>query len=312
VRRLAVTGASGFVGRQLVSLAYAERWEVHGVVRSADSGGRVKGAGGQAHLVESLKADALVPVFAGAEAVVHLAMIGSEKDGATYNSVNVEGTRHVAEAAQRAGVPRVVMFSGLGVARYGLAPRTTNRYFLSKLQAELELFRAGGEAVALRPSYIVGPGDGLVTNLLQQMRAGAVEIPGDGSYRLQPVAVKDAAAAILAAVAAPLSAEPPRPRHRVYDLVGPEPMAYAAFVDAVGEVAGRLKRVGPWERRTVDVAEADARAREGAYQGMPPDELDCLLCDEVSDRRPLEALLGRFLVPAAEAIEQAVRGTRLA
>jgi NADH dehydrogenase len=163
----------------------------------------------------------------------------------------------------------------------------------------------------LRPSYIVGPGDGLVTNLLRQMRTGAVEIPGDGAYRLQPIAVKDAAAAVLAAVAAPLSTQPPRPRHRVYDLVGPEPMAHGAFVDAVGAVAARLKRVGDWERRTVPIAEADRQAREGGYQGMPPDELDCLLCDEVADPRPLEALVGRFLLPAAEAIEQAVRGTRL-
>jgi hypothetical protein len=40
---------------------------------------------------------------------------------------------------------------------------------------------------------------------------------------------------------------------------------------------------------------------------MGPDELDCLLCDEVGDARPLEALLGGFLTPLDAAIEAALR-----
>ena len=40
---------------------------------------------------------------------------------------------------------------------------------------------------------------------------------------------------------------------------------------------------------------------------MLSDELDCLLCDEVSDHRPLELLLGRFLTPLDEALAVAVR-----
>jgi hypothetical protein len=40
---------------------------------------------------------------------------------------------------------------------------------------------------------------------------------------------------------------------------------------------------------------------------MLPDELDCLLCDEVSDPAPLESLLGRSLTPLDEALAAAVR-----
>jgi nucleoside-diphosphate-sugar epimerase len=81
--------------------------------------------------------------------VVHLAQIGSEKEGETFDAVNVEGTRAVAAAARAAGVPRVVYFSGLGVAHYGMAPRTTDRYFLSKLRAEAALFESGLEVARL-------------------------------------------------------------------------------------------------------------------------------------------------------------------
>jgi len=60
----------------------------------------------------------------------------------------------------------------------------------------------------------------------------------------------------------------------------------------------------------VSVAEADRQAAAGGYRGMMPDELDCLLCDEVADARPLEALLGRFLTPLDEALLPAVRAVR--
>jgi hypothetical protein len=57
----------------------------------------------------------------------------------------------------------------------------------------------------------------------------------------------------------------------------------------------------------VPLEEAERRARAGGYMGMLPDELDCLLCDEVSDAAPLEELLGRKLTPLDEALASAVR-----
>jgi hypothetical protein len=41
---------------------------------------------------------------------------------------------------------------------------------------------------------------------------------------------------------------------------------------------------------------------------MLPDELDCMLCDEVADPAPLAALLGRPLTPLDAAIDAAVAG----
>jgi len=257
-------------------------------------------------MVPQLTVDALTPAFAGAGAVVHLAQIGSEKRGETFDAVNASGTRAVAAAARAAGVPRVVYFSGLGVARYGMAPRTTDRYFLSKLRAEEALFASGLEVLVFRPSYIVGPRDGLVSSLLGQMAAGEVEQVGDGAYRMQPVAVRDAAAAVVAGIGGPTPA-PGRGPHRVIDLVGPQAITFRHFVEALAVAARAQRRPAEFRVRTIPVEEADRRAREG--QGMPPEELDCLLCDEIGDARPLEALLGRFLTPLEEALAAAVRGT---
>jgi nucleoside-diphosphate-sugar epimerase len=299
-QRLAVTGAGGFVGRALTRLASSRGIEVIGLARSDTSAARVEAAGGRPFRFDGFADPRLAEAFAGASAVVHLAQLGSERRG-TYEAVNVQGTAAVGRAARAAGVPRVVSFSGLGVAHYGMARRTTSTYFLSKLTAEIELFRAGGEVVVYRPSYIVGPGDGLTRALLRDMRAGRLELPGDGAYRVQPIAVADAAAAALSGCEARLAL-----RHQVFDLVGPEAVRYRDYIDRFAEAARARGVVGAFTVESVPVEEADRQAAAGGFHGMLSDELDCLLCDEVSDHRPLEALLGRPLMPLAGAIAAAV------
>ncbi len=302
-RRLAVTGANGFVGLHVVRAARAAGWEVAGLVRSDAAAAAVERAGGFPVVVPALDARALAPALSGAQAVTHLAQIGAGGPAA-YQAVNVEGTRQVARAAARAGVPRIAFFSGLGVARYGMARRTTNPYFLSKLAAELALFQSGLAVSVFRPSYVVGPGDALVRGLLREMAAGVVERPGDGRYRLQPVAVADAAAAILAAASAAEDGDP-----RVFDLVGPEPITFDAFVARLAARAGARGLPVAHSIVAVPEAEADRQARQGGYRGLQPDELDCMLCDEVADPAPLSALLGRPLLPLDAALDAALATT---
>jgi nucleoside-diphosphate-sugar epimerase len=302
--RLAVTGANGFVGRRLVAAAARKGWGVVGVVRSESGARTVEAAGGRAAHVPALEPGALAAAFAGARAVVHLAHIGSEHGAESYESVNVRGTQAAVDGAIAAGVPLLVLFSGLGVAHYGQRRHVTNGYFLSKLQAELALFRSDRQALVFRPSYIVGPGDGLVRSLLRQLSRGEVEVPGDGSYRLQPVFVDDGAEAVLAGVASADAG----PRHRVLDLVGPRPVTYLEAIRAVADAARARGRPAEFRVRHVSLEDAERQARAGGYRGMPAEELDCLLCDEVADPGPLQALLGRPLTPLDRAWQEAVGG----
>jgi NADH dehydrogenase len=305
--RIAVAGASGFVGRHLLRAAANAGWPATGLARSERAADRVREAGGVPVAFADEPA-ALAKSLEGCSTLVHLAQIGSERGGESYEAVNVGLTARLLDAAHRAGVPRFVMFSGLGVARYGLSRRVTSRYFLSKLTAETAAFGSGIEAVVFRPSYVVGPGDGFVPSVLRAMQEGEVEVPGDGSYRMQPIAVADAAAAVLAAAARPRGAFP-----SVFDLVGPEPIAYTQLLGRFERVARGLGHAVRLRVRQIEIAEADRRARSAeGYRGMGPDELDCLLCDEVADPAPLAALVGRPLLPLDEALAAALRGSAAA
>jgi NADH dehydrogenase len=182
-----------------------------------------------------------------------------------------------------------------------MARHTTNPYFLSKLRAEALLFEELPDVVVFRPSYLLGSRDGLMTQLLADIAQGEVEIPGDGSYRMQPLAVRDAAAAAMAAVRLE------GPAHRVFDLVGAVAITYRELVGLVIAASET-----PVAVREVPLETALQAAAQGGYRGMLPDELACLLSDEVADPRPLQGLLGQFTLSLEEAIRIAVRGPRAA
>jgi nucleoside-diphosphate-sugar epimerase len=80
---IAITGASGFVGRHLVRAAVAAGHDVIGLVRSKRAAELVLEARGQpAALADEPKA--LARSLEGCRALVHLAQIGAERDGQTY------------------------------------------------------------------------------------------------------------------------------------------------------------------------------------------------------------------------------------
>jgi uncharacterized protein YbjT (DUF2867 family) len=138
---------------------------------------------------------------------------------------------------------------------------------------------------------------------VKALDGGEVERPGDGSYRMQPIAVADVAELVLAAASRPPNAFP-----TVFDLVGPEPVSYAQLLQRLAAVVRRLGRPAQLRVREIPIAEAEVRAQAGGYQGLLPDELDCLLCDEVSDPAPLAALLGRPLAALDDALAAALAG----
>jgi NADH dehydrogenase len=298
---LAVTGANGFVGLHVLEAAVERGHAVRAVVRSRAAAERVARAGADPVEVSALEARALAAALRGCAAVVHLAQIGAERGGGTFEAVNVGGTRAVLAAMQDAGIRRVVYLSGLGVSHYGMARRTTNRYFLSKSLAEAAILGSSAEATIFRPSYVVGPGDAFVPVLLRQLAGGEVPRPGDGTYRMQPIAVSDVAEAIVVgAEGVALPAEPGP--HRVYDLVGPEALSLDSFVLRLAATARAAGLAAEVRFREVPLADADRLAAAGGFEGMLPEELDCMLCDEVGGPAPLERLLGRPLMPLDDAL----------
>ena len=226
--RIAVVGGTGFVGSHLVPLLLERGHELRVVGRGARSATLPPGL--SPTFGDVVSGQGLAAAFAGADAVVNLVAVIRNQGVQTFESVNAKGARNVVEAAQEAGVRRLVQLSAIGAD-----PDPRFPYLFSKWQGEQWLQGSGLEWVILRSSVIFGPGDGFFTLLAKaiSMPAPFLVIPGDGTATFQPVAADDVARCLSMAVE-----EPPRAGH-IYEIGGPEQMTLEEITIAVAEEIGK-------------------------------------------------------------------------
>lgn len=187
--RIAVTGATGFVGRRLIPRLVGEEHNVRILVHTREPDTALARAESQRGDVrDAPNARALVD---GCDAVVHLApgLVAASDLEETI----VAGTETVVAAAKDAGVQRVVFMSCLGAQAANRAP-----FYAAKWKAEQIVRGSGLPSVILRPSLVLGEGDGITASLAAHVRSfPAVMLPGNGRHRLQPIDVDDLVQCIL-------------------------------------------------------------------------------------------------------------------
>lgn len=216
--KVCVTGASGFLGRHLVQqLIEEDGHEVVALCRTPDPGLRKLGA----VVVEGsvLEPSELEYAFDGCEAVFHLAGRVERLPEHAHHlyEIHVRGTLAVIQAMRNVGVQRLVYASSSGVVGVDDKPRLIDDeapyaedlcgrwpYYLSKIYAEKvvrsAVARDGLDAVILRPTLLLGPGDiklSSTNDVLRFMKSGlTVAPPGGMSF----VDVRDTAQAFRAAL----------------------------------------------------------------------------------------------------------------
>ncbi|SMC26503.1 UDP-glucose 4-epimerase [Desulfacinum hydrothermale DSM 13146] len=191
-RTVLVTGATGFVGRALVSVLSSRGHVVRSAVRRCGSGAPNEVAVGD---LQAPNRDSLKDALAGSDAVVHLAarvhvMSDSEDDPlAVYRAVNVVATESVARMAAEVGVERFVFLSSIKVNGEGTPggtafterdkPAPQDAYAVSKHEAERALHQVaqetGLQVVIVRPPLVYGPG--VRANFLRLMNMVARCLP---------------------------------------------------------------------------------------------------------------------------------------
>lgn len=263
MRRIAVTGASGFLGRRIVELALGRDCSV--VATSRGRGPITFGRGITFHAAEITDLDALARAFDNCEVVIHCAALSVDwGPREAFRRINVEGTRTVVEAARRAGVRRLVHVSStsvyfdfsdkLGLREDAALPRPANAYAASKQAAERIAGDFPGEVFVMRPRGLFGPGDPhLLPRLLQVSRRGPLPLLRGGAAKVDITEVGVAADAALAMAVAQASAA------GIYNVSHGEPITVVGLVERLFSGLGRPLR---WRRLPWPAVYAAARALE--------------------------------------------------
>jgi nucleoside-diphosphate-sugar epimerase len=251
--RVAITGATGFVGGALVQALAAEGHEIVAVVRPSSSkeiGRGLRSMHGNS--VTWRDGDVTDPatlrgLFDGLDWLIHAAgMLGQAgTPEAVYFRIHERGTANVLAEAQRAGLKRVLYISSPGVLGpinprvHGDAPADesaplapSNPYERSKAAAEqvaLAFAQNGLPVVIVRPEFIYGPGDWHVLGLFKAVRNGRFFVIDGGRHTCHPTYIEDAVTGMIQAL-----------NHgkvgHIYHITGPEPVTFRELGNTIAAV----------------------------------------------------------------------------
>ena len=279
--RIAVTGASGFVGKNLRNFLHKNKINVLGVSR--------KNFRKHTSEVKITSTNLLEPKLQtklkNYDVLVHLIGIGRESPKSTFEEINLNLTKNVIKACKNAGIKKIIFISGLGVSK-----NNQSDYFISKYNAEHEIINSGLDYTIFRASYIMGKTDYLTKALSIQMKKGTISIPGSGKYRLQPIFVLDVAKIILEAILEKKFSK------KIIDLVGPQKISFEDFVKLFTKnTSVKIQKIN------LDDVYDEAKRNTKAVYGL--ETLNILVGDYTSDGKQLQKLSNVKLTTVREFLQ---------
>src|SRR5882672_3573550 len=228
---LLLTGATGLVGSALLRRLVGEGQQVRCLVRDP------RRLGAQRVRVQIALGDLTDPpsfrnALRGVRTVVHLAASIRDQPRGSIEELNGIATWRMVQAAERAGVERFVFFSVLDASTHHRA-----RFFRAKALAEQAVGEASLESTIFAPSIVYAPGDPWLTLLERLALLPVMPVSGRGRALYQPIWAEDVADCVIAALRSGSGGE--RPRHRRFELAGPETLRHEEIVRTVLRSLGR-------------------------------------------------------------------------
>lgn len=163
--KIAITGGTGFIGRNLARDLVSRGHQVIVIARGQYTRNRQPVEGATFEALDINATEKLYEIFRGCNAVVHCAGTSVEDNQQTFQKLHVEGTRSAVSAAERAGVKKFVLVSYLNVR-----PNVKSEYHTTKWQGE-EIVRSSKlNFTILKAGLVYGQGDHLLHNLSSLFR----------------------------------------------------------------------------------------------------------------------------------------------
>jgi len=235
-----LTGATGYVGRQVVRDLVKAGYAVAALVRK---GSEPKLPEGIAESITVVNGDIQKPesyrdALQLCDAIINLPGLLREfpNEGITFEGVHFLGTKLLVDEAKTLGTPRFIQMSALGV-RQG----ATTKYQETKFRAEEYLKASKLRWTIFRPSLMFGNEKEGVANFMSVLHdllgiaPFVVPVLGDGKYRFQPVAIQNVSEGFVKALTNDKSIG------KTYDAAGPDRYTYNELLDMVMYVTGKHK-----------------------------------------------------------------------
>jgi dihydroflavonol-4-reductase len=265
--RIAVAGASGFVGATLVETLIDAGREVRPLIHSSGNAWRLARRGIELSLVDALDRASLLKALEGCTHVVNCVR-GDD-------AVMLDGLRNLLAASREARVQRFVHISSVAV--YGDPPPPTAAredgptvpqpasYGWIKLQQDDMVQKAhasGLPSLILCPPNITGPASDYLLQLLSAIQSGGLAFLDDGTAPCNVVDVRNLVAGILAAL------ETGSADGRRYFVTDGEPVSWKRLVAALANEARSSDDIGSVTAAELELPAASAAPKISLFKAL--------------------------------------------
>ncbi len=221
-----LTGATGYVGGRLLPLLEQRGYRVRCLTRRPDALQAVVGAGTQVMQGDVLDAESLTAAMDGIDAAFYL--VHSMGSTADFEQEDRHAAGNFAEAAQRAGVRRIIYLGGLGTRDKELSKHLRSR------QETGDILRSTSvQVIELRASIVIGSGS-LSFEMIRALveRLPIMICPKWVRVLAQPIAIEDVLAYLLESI------ELPETDSKIFEIGGPDQVSYGQIMQEYARQRG--------------------------------------------------------------------------
>jgi uncharacterized protein YbjT (DUF2867 family) len=300
--KILVMGATGYIGGRLAPLLVREGHDVRCLTRRPEHLAEIEWAS-DVEIVEgdALDRDSLDAAMDGIDVVFYL--VHSIGTGASFEESDRRAAEHTADAAEAAGVRRIVYLGGLVPVGEEASPHLASRAEVGQIFIDSPV-----PAVVLQAGVIIGSGSASFEMLRYLTeRLPAMVTPTWVDSKVQPIAVRNVLTYLLGSLG--LTEE----TNRRFDIGGPEVLTYREMMQRYARVAGLRRRLivpvpvlsprlsSHWINLVTPVPKAIAQPL-----------VESLRNNAVAHEHDIEALIPVDLCPFDEAVRLALERIRLA
>jgi len=233
--KIFVTGATGFIGRNLILSLKQRHYQIMAFVLSGDNEAvKIAQDNPEISYGDIRDKGSIEKAIAGADAVIHLAAIQESNDPALNEEINYIGVKNLVETCRKYSIKRLIHLSSISTCY-----KVKSHYGTSKAKADQYLMSSFGiDYTILRPTLVYGnTASGPFHTFLQILDKLPLVIPviGNGRALKQPVFVEDVVSAII------LALETDAAIGKYYDISGQNAVTIEEIIRQIMAKRGRKK-----------------------------------------------------------------------